>query len=48
VRTNCEYGTVMEAKDGDDAMEKAQKIDAAEWDSTAWSPIEYEEIEEGK
>lgn len=43
VRANCEYSTTIEATDGDEAIEKAAKIDVGKWESAAWSDYEYEE-----
>ena len=42
VRTNCEYSIEIEAATPDEAMEKAQAIDVAEW-GQAWAPIEVDE-----
>ena len=42
VRTNCEFSLSIEADNADAALEQAQKVSYAHWD-TAWAPIEAEQ-----
>lgn len=42
VRRNCEYSTVIEAEDADEAYAIASNQDAHDW-QTAWSDIEVED-----
>ena len=44
IRTNCEYSLEVEARDADEAMSMADKIDVGEWNQ-AWASVEAEKNE---
>ncbi len=46
VRTNCEYSIFVEAKNPEEAKEKAAEIAYDEWDGHSWSEYEVDDAEE--